>query len=123
MKYEPPEDSMMIDQSTVKSLELIQNLQNAKSKDCLFGILNQTLTPMGARLLKSNILQPLTNIQSIEERRDAVDELTTKEDVFFAIRQGGFSCSFYGIVQVTLISHSSESIRRCRSRFDRCWCS
>jgi DNA mismatch repair protein MSH4 len=79
---------MMIDLSTIHSLELIQNLQNAKSKDCLYGLLNQTLTPMGARLLKSNVLQPLTDAYTLEGRYDSVEELATKEDVFFAVRQG-----------------------------------
>lgn len=79
---------MMINLSTIRSLELIQNLQSTKSKDSLFGILNQTLTPMGARLLKNNVLQPLLDVKFIEERYDAVEELTAKEDVFFGVRQG-----------------------------------
>lgn len=90
IKYEPSEGSMMIDLSTIHSLELIQNLQSPKSRHCLFGILNQTLTPMGARLLKSNLLQPLTEIGHLEDRYDAVGELARKEDVFFAVRQGGY---------------------------------
>lgn len=79
---------MMIDLSTIHSLELIQNLQNSKSKDCLFGLLNNTLTPMGARLLRSNVLQPSTDPAILMTRYDAVDELESKEDVFFAVRQG-----------------------------------
>lgn len=79
---------MMIDLSTIHSLELIQNLQNAKSKDCLYGLLNQTLTPMGSRLLRSNILQPLTETDVIKKRYDALEELATKEDMFLATRQG-----------------------------------
>ena len=88
IKYEPSEGSMMIDLSTIRSLELIQNLQNVKSKDCLFGLLNQTLTPMGSRLLRSNILQPLTAKDVLELRYDALEELATKEDMFSSIRQG-----------------------------------
>ena len=78
----------MIDLATIRSLELIQNLQNAKSKDCLFGLLNHTLTPMGVRLLRSNILQPMTNVEALRLRYEALEELTTKEDIFFAVRQG-----------------------------------
>lgn len=78
----------MIDLSTMRSLELIQNLLNAKSKNCLYGLLNQTLTPMGTRLLKSNVLQPSTDQDILEKRWDALEELTVKEDVFFAVRQG-----------------------------------
>lgn len=76
----------MIDLSTMHSLELVQNLHNAKSKHCLFGLLNETQTPMGARLLRSNVLQPLTNIETLNTRYDALEELTTKEEMFFATR-------------------------------------
>ena len=62
IKYQPSEDTMMIDISTIASLELIQNLQDTRSKDCLFGLLNRTLTPMGTRILRSNILQPSTQV-------------------------------------------------------------
>lgn len=78
----------MIDLSTIQSLELIQNLQNSKSKACLYGIMNQTLTPMGARLLRSNILQPSTQAEVLILRYDSVQELTEKEDMFFQLRQG-----------------------------------
>jgi len=86
IKYEPSEGSMMIDVSTIRSLELVQNLQNPKSRDCLFGLLNETLTPMGSRLLRSNILQPLTDRETLLTRYDALEELTTKEELFFASR-------------------------------------
>ncbi|KXL48791.1 MAG: hypothetical protein FE78DRAFT_86832 [Acidomyces sp. 'richmondensis'] len=87
VKYEPSEGSMMVDLSTIHSLELLQNLQNPKSKDCLFGLLNETLTPMGGRLLRSSILQPSTNADVLNKRYDALEELSTKEDMFFAVRQ------------------------------------
>lgn len=89
VRYQPSENTMMIDISTIHSLELIQNLQNAKSNDCLFGLLKETLTPMGARMLRSNILQPSCQIENtLVPRYDALDELTVKEDMFFEIRKG-----------------------------------
>ncbi|KAK0870903.1 MutS protein msh4 [Friedmanniomyces endolithicus] len=87
IKYEPPEGSMMIDLSTIRSLELVQNANDPKSKACLFGLLNETLTPMGGRLLRSNILQPLTNEDTLSTRWDALEELSTKEEMFFGVRQ------------------------------------
>jgi DNA mismatch repair protein MSH4 len=87
VKYEPSEATMTIDVATICSLELIQNVQNSKSKLCLYGLLNETLTPMGGRLLRSNILQPSTNVRTITKRYDAVEELTTKEEMFFAVRR------------------------------------
>ena len=58
----------MIDVSTIANLELVQNLENAKSKHCLFGLLGETRTKMGARLLKNNILQPSTDKEKLEQR-------------------------------------------------------
>lgn len=79
---------MMIDVATIHSLELVQNLQHPKSRNCLFGLLNETQTPMGARLLRSNVLQPLTDAETLNTRYDAVDELQIKEDMFYATRAG-----------------------------------
>lgn len=91
IRYEASEGSMMIDLTTIQSLELIQNAQNSKSKDCLFGLLNQTLTPMGSRLLRSSILQPSTDKPTLMKRYDAVHELVGQDDLFSAIRQGSTS--------------------------------
>ncbi|KAK9478827.1 muts domain V-domain-containing protein [Lipomyces japonicus] len=84
VRYEANEGSMIIDYSTIRNLELLQNIANAKSAQSLLGILNNTNTPMGLRLLKSNILQPLTTRPTIEDRLTAVEELTQNEDLFFS---------------------------------------
>ena len=81
---------MMIDLSTIRSLELIQNIQDARSKECLFGVMNETLTAMGSRLLRSTILQPSTETDVLNSRYDAVQELSEKEDMFYQTRLGQF---------------------------------
>ena len=88
IKFEPSQDSMMIDRQTCGSLEVIQNLQRPNSKDCLYGLMNQTLTPMGARRLRVNLLQPSTNATVLKHRYEAVEELSTKEHIFFPVRKG-----------------------------------
>lgn len=85
---------MAIDLSTIMSLELIQNIHNAKSKDSLFGLLNETHTPMGARLLRANILQPATEPAKLSARYDAVEDLLTKEKMFVSVRQGPFEIHY-----------------------------
>jgi DNA mismatch repair protein MSH4 len=93
---------MLIDISTIHDLELIQNIQNVKSKHCLFGLLNETLTPMGARMLRSNILQPSTQVDHmLVPRYDALAELTTKEDMFFEIRRGQKVADLTDILSLT----------------------
>lgn len=111
IKYQPSEGSMMIDLATIQSLELIQNIRNSKSKDCLFGLMNETLTPMGSRLLRSSILQPSTQRDVLTQRYDALDEFTDKEDLFFQTRQGtSFSESQAG-AHVDVYSSSQSRIR------------
>ncbi|KAL4960291.1 MutS family protein MSH4 [Aspergillus stella-maris] len=87
IRFEPSQGSMSIDLSTIISLELIQNLHNVKSNESLFGLLNETLTPMGSRLLRTNILQPSTEASKLTARYEAVEDLSTKEEMFFSVRQ------------------------------------
>ncbi|KAE8318706.1 muts domain V-domain-containing protein [Aspergillus transmontanensis] len=87
IRFEPSQGSMLIDLSTIVSLELIQNLQNARSKDSLFGLMNESLTPMGGRLLRANILQPSTEVSKLSARYDAVEDLSTKGEMFVSVRQ------------------------------------
>ncbi len=88
LRYQPSEDAMMIDISTIQCLELVQNLRSNKSKDCLFGLLNHTVTPMGSRMLRCSILQPSTSEEAtLVPRYDAVEELSTREDMFFDVRK------------------------------------
>jgi len=59
-----------LDRFTVRNLELIQS--NHETGTSLLQVLDHTVSPMGARLLKKWILLPLTNIHQIEERHEAV---------------------------------------------------
>lgn len=75
MTYVQPHQYMILDTSTIKNLELIQNLRDGKRRGSLLDILDFVETSMGARLLKSWLLQPLRDISTIERRLDSVDEL------------------------------------------------
>ena len=55
--------SMLIDYLSVRNLELVQNIQNPKSPQSLFGVLDNCHSPMGKRLLRVNILQPSSGLQ------------------------------------------------------------
>jgi DNA mismatch repair protein MutS len=64
-----------IDAATRKNLELVQNTKDGSSVGTLFGFLNSTATPGGARLLRSWVLAPLDSKSEILARQDAVREL------------------------------------------------
>lgn len=64
------EQFVWLDRFTIRNLELISsNHENGRS---LLHVLDRTVSPMGARLLKKWILLPLTNRAQIQERHDAV---------------------------------------------------
>lgn len=54
---------------TATSLELLENKRDPRSSHTLFGILNYTHTAGGARLLRSNILQPTSGIYLYNDQR------------------------------------------------------
>ncbi|CCQ91973.1 DNA mismatch repair protein mutS [Nitrospina gracilis 3/211] len=65
------QDSMMLDQSTINSLELVQS-SDGQRKHSLLGHLDATCTPLGARRLREWILKPLIRLEAIEQRLDLV---------------------------------------------------
>jgi len=73
IRYTQVDGTMMIDPETARNLELVGNMSHKKSTHSLFGLLNHTYTAMGARLLRVNILAPVTVQSSIEARLDAVE--------------------------------------------------
>ncbi|XP_070186875.1 mutS protein homolog 4-like [Littorina saxatilis] len=73
----------MIDAVTARNLELLENLRDPKSSHTLYGVLNYTRTPGGARMLRSNILQPSSDLETVTMRQDVVRELTEKAEVFY----------------------------------------
>jgi len=64
-----------IDSATRRNLELINTVREKSLKGSLLWVIDRTATPMGSRLLKRWILQPLTDIEEINKRLDAVEEL------------------------------------------------
>jgi len=60
-------NSMLLDQTTIKSLELIQSSDGSR-KNSLLDLLDRAETPLGARKIREWILNPLLNRAAIEER-------------------------------------------------------
>jgi len=66
---------MTLDPQTRRNLELLANTLTGEVEHSLLWVLDQTRTPMGARLLRRWISQPLLEIAPIEARLDAVEFL------------------------------------------------
>ncbi len=66
---------LYMDIATCRNLELTETIRDQKKKGSILWLLDNTKTSMGARLLRSWVLQPLTNQTKINDRLDAVEEL------------------------------------------------
>ena len=69
---------MLLDSSTRRNLELCETMREKQKRGTLFWVLDKTKTAMGARMLRSDIEQPLVEEEGILKRLDAVDELYKK---------------------------------------------
>lgn len=70
------EKQMLIDSTARRNLEISARLQDGSKEGTLLSILDSTETAMGSRLLKRWLEQPLMDISEIEERQEAIEELT-----------------------------------------------
>ncbi len=68
-------DYMLLDAATRRGLELTETLRSREIQGSLLGVLDRTVTPMGARLLRAWINQPLLNLGAIEKRQVEVQAL------------------------------------------------
>jgi len=68
------EEWMQLDNATRRNLELVQSLRDGSTRGTLLGLLDETKTGAGARLLKKWVLQPLLEKERIERRQEAVAE-------------------------------------------------
>ena len=71
------DSAMALTASARRNLELLSTVRDGKTEGTLFSILNRTGTPMGARLLRQWVSQPLVHLPEIQSRLDAVEALVT----------------------------------------------
>ena len=66
---------LLMDDSSRRNLELTQTIIGGKREGSLLATLDFTATPMGARLLRKNILFPLRHVETINQRLNTVEQL------------------------------------------------
>lgn len=86
LKRYTQQEFLLLDESTLRNLELVQNLQDAGERYTLKAVLDHTKTAMGKRLLRKWILQPLLKREAILERQNLVDHLYHEQTLLQALR-------------------------------------
>src|SRR5687767_3460722 len=72
--YFEPQDHLVLDSVTVRNLELVESLAGGSGRS-LLQVIDETVTGMGARLLRSWLLRPCVKRGEVEARLSAVYEL------------------------------------------------
>jgi len=73
--YFEPQDHLVLDNITVRNLELVESLGGTGQGRSLLDVIDETVTGMGARLLRSWLLRPSISRGEVEARQGAVSEL------------------------------------------------
>lgn len=77
---------MFMDASTQRNLELTHNLRDGSREGTLLWVLDETLTPMGGRVIRSAVLRPLTDVAAIRRRLDSVEHLVADFELLEELR-------------------------------------
>jgi DNA mismatch repair protein MutS len=80
-------DFLALDYTTLRHLEILEPLHHdAPRNACLYGALNRTVTPMGARRLRDWLSQPLAAVAPIQARQEAVQTFVDNSAVLESFR-------------------------------------
>ena len=66
---------MVLDEATRRNLELTESIRGSDNRHTLLAVLDDTRTPMGARLLRRRLGQPLLDLTQLDARLGAVAAL------------------------------------------------
>ncbi|MFC1677378.1 DNA mismatch repair protein MutS [Planctomycetota bacterium] len=78
---------LQVDQTTLRSLEILQTIRSGSAKGSLLESIDRTLTGMGGRMLRNWLCMPLCDLGAIELRQDTIAELVENPDNLCAIRE------------------------------------
>ncbi len=85
------DDFLWMDRFTIRNLELV--IGNLEGNQTLLSVLDNSVSPMGARLLKRWLVFPLKDIQKINERLGLVEffilQIELRNKITHAIKQSG----------------------------------
>lgn len=76
---------LVLDANTRRNLELTETSRDRTFEGSLLWSLDQTKTGMGSRMLRKWLLKPLTQVDAIRARQNAVQELTESSELRSAI--------------------------------------
>ncbi|HTH18614.1 MAG TPA: DNA mismatch repair protein MutS [Candidatus Udaeobacter sp.] len=84
LRCDAPADYVLLDSATQANLELVESRGPRDAN--LLSVLDRTITPMGARKLRSWILQPLRDLTELQRRQQMIGHLLQESDLLGSLR-------------------------------------
>ncbi len=81
LTFDRQDDSVILDAATRRNLEITHNLAGG-TDNTLAEVLDKTATPMGSRMFKRWLHQPMRNNDALNQRLDAITEI--KDNAYFS---------------------------------------
>jgi len=78
---------MHVDAMTLRNLEILTPLSPDQKNATLLSVMDHTVTAMGSRLLRQWLVRPLVDVEAINERLEAVAEVTKEVKLRLELRQ------------------------------------
>ena len=76
-----PGEFMILDPATLRNLEILETLLNGGREGSLFSVIDRTITPMGGRLLRQWVQNPLRDVRKIQDRLDGIEDLLARQKI------------------------------------------
>ncbi|MEO8505687.1 MAG: DNA mismatch repair protein MutS, partial [Acidobacteriota bacterium] len=80
-------DTLALDSTTLANLEVLQTQREGAKRGSLLGVLDQTVTSPGGRMLRDWLRRPLRDPEGIERRHRAVGELVQDHELLGRLRE------------------------------------
>lgn len=77
---------LQIDETTLRSLEILRTIRTESQKGSLLECIDQTLTGMGGRMFRNWLCMPLYDVGAIELRQDAIEEFIDADEKLTKVR-------------------------------------
>jgi DNA mismatch repair protein MutS len=82
-----PEQYLMLGDSAMRSLELVETLRSRNFEGSLLWAIDRTRTPPGSRCLREWMIRPLRDLEKLQARQDAVATLVEKPELRNELRE------------------------------------
>lgn len=77
---------LTLDDSTIRNLEILENIREKKVNGSLLGVLDKTMTSAGARKLRRTLVEPLSDLELIQSRLNGIDLLLKQQNLLLDLR-------------------------------------